>query len=62
MAETTKLSVGKVLEKLRSPDVPGSKNARLDDKIATLKQESERMRAVRRQLERDQRAASTKRD
>jgi hypothetical protein len=36
MAETTKLSVEKALEKLRRSDSPKSKNARLDDKIDTL--------------------------
>jgi hypothetical protein len=63
MAETTKLPVGKVLDKLRSNDVlPKSKMTRLDEKTETLDEETQRMRALRRRLERDQRADSTKRD
>jgi hypothetical protein len=63
MAKTTKLSVGQVLDKLRSTtDVPKSKIAHLEEKIDALSQETQRLRAVRRRVERDQRAASTKRD
>jgi hypothetical protein len=62
MAETTKLSVGQALEKLRGTDLPKSKITRLDEKIDTLDQETERLRAARRRLERDQRAGSAKRD
>jgi hypothetical protein len=62
MAETTKLSVGQVLDKLRNTDVPKSKITRLDEKIETLDQETQRLRAARRRIERDQRAGSTKRD
>jgi len=62
MAETTKLPVGQVLDKLRSPDVPKSKITRLDEKIETLDQETQRLRAARHRLERDQRAGSTGRD
>jgi hypothetical protein len=50
MAETTKLSVEKALEKLRRSDSPKSKNARLDDKIDTLDEEIKRMRAQRLRL------------
>jgi hypothetical protein len=62
MAETTKLSVGQALEKLRGTDLPKSKITRLDEKIDTLDQETQRLRAARRRLERDQRAGSAKRD
>ncbi len=62
MAETTKLSVGKVLDKLRNTDVSKSKFTRLDEKIETLNQETQRLRAARQRLERDQKASSTKRD
>jgi hypothetical protein len=55
MAETTKLSVEKALEKLRSSDPPKSKNARLDEKIDALDEEMKRMRAQRLRLERHQR-------
>ena len=59
MAETTKLSVGQALDKLRGTDVPNSKMTRLDEKIATLDEETQRLRATRRRLERDQRAGSS---
>ena len=62
MAETTKLSVGQALEKLRGTEAPKAKMARLDEKIDTLDEETQRLRAMRRRLERDQRAGSTGRD
>ena len=62
MAEISKLSVGRVLDKLRGADVPKSKITRLDDKIETLDQETQRLRVARRRLERDQRAGSAGRD
>jgi len=60
MAETTKLSVGQALEKLRGTNTPKPKMTRLDEEIDALDQETQRLRAARRRLERDQRA--TKRD
>ena len=62
MAETTKLSVGQALNKLRGTDVPNSKMTRLNEKIESLDEETQRLRAIRRRLERDQRAGSTGRD
>jgi uncharacterized small protein (DUF1192 family) len=62
MAKTTKLDVGKALDKLRSTDLSKSKITRLDENIDALDQEIQRLRAARRRVERDQRAASTKRD
>jgi hypothetical protein len=62
MAEINKLSVGQVLDKLRSNDVTKSKITRLDEKTEALEQEIQRLRAARRRLERNQRADSTKRD
>jgi hypothetical protein len=59
MAETTKLSVEKALEKLRGSDPPKSKIARLDEKIDALGEEIKRMRAQRMRLKQQQR---TKRD
>ena len=59
VAETTKLSVGQALEKLRGIDAPKAKMARLDEKIETLDEETQRLRAMRHRLERDQRAGST---
>ena len=59
MAETTKLSVGQTLEKLRGTDGPKAKMARLDEKIDILDEETQRLRAMRRRLERDQRAGSS---
>jgi hypothetical protein len=55
MAETTKLSVEKALEKLRGSDPPKSKNARFDEKIDALDEEIKRMRAQRLRLEQRQR-------
>jgi hypothetical protein len=55
MAETTKLSVEKALEKLRGSDPLKSKNARLDEKIDELDEEIKRMRAQRLRLDRHQR-------
>jgi hypothetical protein len=62
MAETTKLSVGKVLEKLRGTEAPRTKMARLDEEIEAFKEETRRLRAARRRLERDQRSGLTKTD
>jgi len=62
MAETTKLSVGQALEKLRGKDAPKDKMAQLDEKIDALDKETQRLRAARRRLERDQRSGSTKTD
>ncbi|MGB6351522.1 MAG: hypothetical protein WBG10_16005 [Pseudolabrys sp.] len=62
MAETTKLSVGQALEKLRGADAPKAKMARLDEKIDTLDQETQRLRAMKRRIERDQRAGTTEHD
>jgi len=59
VAETTKLSVGQALEKLRGNDAPKAKMVRLDEKIETLDKETQRLRAMRHRLERDQRAGST---
>ena len=60
MAETTKLSVEKALEKLRGSDTPKSKKARHDEKMDALEEEIKRMREQRLRLERHQRG-STKR-
>ena len=49
MADTTKLSVGKALGKLRADD-PKSKATRLDEKIDALDKETQRLRAMRRSL------------
>ena len=58
MAEINKLSVGQALDKLRRPDVQ-SKQPRLHEKMDALDEDIQRMRATRRRLERDQRAAET---
>ena len=62
MAKTSKLDVGKALDKLRGTALPKSKMTRLDENIDALDQEIQRLRAARRRVERDQRAGSTKRD
>lgn len=58
MAEITKLSVGKALDKLRGADVPASKIARLDEDIQTLSRETQRLRAMRVSIEHGQRIGS----
>jgi hypothetical protein len=58
MAETTKLSVGQALEKLRGTDAPKTKMTRLDEKI----DETRRLRAARRRIERDQKTGLNKKD
>jgi hypothetical protein len=52
MAETTKLSVEKALEKLRKSDQPKSKNDRRDEKADALNEEIKRMRVQRQRLDR----------
>ena len=61
MADTTKLSVGKALEKLRGTDEPKYKMTRLDEKIDALDEETRRLRAMRRSLGPGKKAP-TKRD
>jgi hypothetical protein len=60
MAETTKLSVEKALNKLRQPDMQKS-GSRHAEKIDALDEEIKRTRAQRLRLERHQRR-STKQD
>jgi hypothetical protein len=55
MAETTKLSVEKALEKLRGTDPSKSSSTRHDEKMDALDEETKRMRAQRLRLERHQR-------
>ena len=55
MANTTKLPVEKVLEKIRSSDSSRSKNARREEEMAALDEEIRRMRAQRLRLEADRR-------
>jgi len=50
MADTTRLSVGKALEKLRGTDELKSKMTRLDEKIDALDEETQRLRAMRHSL------------
>ncbi len=55
MAEINKLSVGKVLDKLRSADAPkSSRIEQLDEKISRTNEEIERLRAARLRLKRGQ--------
>jgi hypothetical protein len=63
MSGTTKLDAGKALEKLRGTDAPRSRMTQLDEKIAALDKETQRLRAANRRLERDQRTGKpAKRD
>ncbi|UGA41674.1 hypothetical protein HU230_0025235 [Bradyrhizobium quebecense] len=51
MAETTKLSVEKALEKLRGGDRLKSRDQQLDEKTEALNEEVRRMRAQRLRLD-----------
>jgi hypothetical protein len=63
MAEINKLSVGKVLDKLRSNDTPKkSKIMQLDEKLEAIDEEMQRLRAATRRLKPGQRASRTGRD
>jgi len=62
MADTTKLSVNQALEKLRGTDPSKTKISRLDEKIDALDEETRRMKAARRRIERDQKAGLNKKD
>ncbi len=64
MAEINKLSVNKVLDKLRSNDAKDdrSKIEKLDDKVATLEEEMQRLRAQRNRLKRGRGAGTTDQD
>jgi DNA-binding IclR family transcriptional regulator len=55
MADTSKLSVEKALEKLRKSDGPKSKSEQHDRKMDALDDEIKRMREQRLRLERHQR-------
>ena len=59
MAEINKLSVGKVLDKLRSNDASNSSRIeQLDEKIKTTDEEIQRLRAARARLKRGQPATA----
>ena len=60
MAEINKLSVGKVLDKLRRADTP-KPSEKIDEKIQTIDEEIQRMRAVRLR-HKSQRTGTTKHD
>ena len=62
MADTTKLSVGKTLEKLGGNDEPKSKMTRLDEKIDALDKEIQQLKAMRRSVRPGQKPAPAKRD
>ena len=61
MAETSKLSVEKALNKIRQAEARKSANAQTNEEIAAIDEEIKRMRAQRLRLEGHQRR-STKRD
>jgi hypothetical protein len=50
VAEITRLSVGKALEKLRTNDVQMSKTVRLEEKSKAVDEELQRLRAATRGL------------
>jgi len=60
MVEINKLSVGKVLDKLRSNDAKNSSNIeQLDEKIKTIEEEMQRMRTARQRLKRGRLGGTT---
>jgi uncharacterized small protein (DUF1192 family) len=63
MAEINKLDVGKVLNKLRSNDAKNSsKIEQLNDKISTIDEEMQRLRAQRNRLKQGPGTGTPKRD
>jgi hypothetical protein len=63
MAEINKLSVGKVLDKLRSNDAKNSsKSEQLDEKVKTIDEEVQRLRAQSNRLKRRPRTGSIERE
>jgi prefoldin subunit 5 len=63
MAEINKLDVGKGLAKLRSNDAKNSsKMEQLDEKLRTLDEEMQHLRAQRNRIKRGPRAGTTRRD
>jgi hypothetical protein len=61
MAEINKLSVGKLLDKLRSDDAKNSKIDQIDKKVEAADEEIQRLRAATRRLK-PGRAGTTGRD
>jgi hypothetical protein len=63
MAEINKLSVGKVLDRLRSNNAPkSSKTTQLEKKIETTDEEIQRLRAAVRRVKPGPRTGTTGRD
>jgi SMC interacting uncharacterized protein involved in chromosome segregation len=64
MAEINKLSVTKVLDKLRSNDAKDNRTKldRLDDQIKTVDEEVQRLRAQRNRLKRGRRTGAISSD
>jgi TolA-binding protein len=63
MAEINKLSVSKVLDKLRRDDAPKTaKTSQLEKKLRTADEEIERLRAASRRLKRGHPGGTTGRD
>ena len=52
MADTTKLSEGQALDKLRGTEAPKTKITQLDEKIDALDEEARHLKAARRRIER----------
>jgi hypothetical protein len=63
MAEINKLSVGKVLDKLRRDDAPKTaKTSQLDKELRTTDEEIQRLRTASLRLKRGHRGGKTGRD
>jgi hypothetical protein len=58
MAETTKLSVEKALNKLREADTPKSRTTQINEEIEALDEDAKRLREQRLRLERHQRRSA----
>ena len=54
MAEINKLDVGKALDKMRGAETPKARMVQLDEKIGEIEEETRRMKAMGRQIERPQ--------
>ena len=60
MAEINKLSVGEALDKMRNSNVKVSRITRLEAEMEEIDKETQRLRAERRRIERDQGGSSSR--
>lgn len=62
MADNSKLSVGKALDKLRGTEPKKTKFTQIDEKIDALDQELRQLKAQNRRVSRDQKAGANRKD